>query len=162
MPTELKVAPPLNARVTPALLPVLVMVRVPVEGVETPLVVICTWRTIVPPVLLPLIGVKLVMLVGFHVPLETIVVLVPPPSLVDVDLKRVKEPLPLGVPLEFTEPLPFSNNQSLPPDCRSTTTRLNVSLPVVGGGGVDALTFSVTGNVTGLLETAEDVNVTVP
>ena len=48
----------------------------------------------------------------------------------------------------------------MPPDCRSTTTRLYVS-PVVGGG-VDGLTVRVTGSVTGLFETAEEVNVTLP
>ena len=81
----------------------------------------------------------------------------------DMERKRVKKPLPLGVPLEFTDPLPSSNSQSLPPDWRSTTTRLKVSPPVVGGGGgVDELTVSVTGSDTGLFETAEEVKVTVP
>jgi hypothetical protein len=107
------------------------------------------------------------------VPVETIVVVVvvvvvpllfSPPDIVVVDRKRVKMPLPLGVPLEFTDPLPSSNSQSPPPllvDCRSTTTRLNVSL--VGGGVVEGLlTVSVTGSVTELFETAEEVNVTWP
>jgi hypothetical protein len=40
--------------------------------------------------------------------------------------------------------------------------RLNLSPPVVGGGGVDELTVSVTGSVTGPFETAEDVNFTLP
>ena len=57
MPTELNVEPPLMANVTLALLPVLVMVRVPVEGVVEPWVVICTCSTSVPPVVLPLTGV---------------------------------------------------------------------------------------------------------
>ena len=94
MPADVKVEPPVIASVTPELLPVLLIVRVPVEVVVTPWVVICTCRTIVPPVVLPLTGVKLVTLVGRQVPLETIAVPVPPPR-VDEDLKRVKKPLPV-------------------------------------------------------------------
>ena len=78
----------------------------------------------------------------------------------DPPLKRVKEPLPVTVLLELTEPLPCSNSQSLPPDCLSTTTKLNIA--PVGGGGVVEVTVRVTGNVPGLFETAEDVKVTVP
>ena len=95
MPVDVKVAPPCMARVTPALLPVLVMVRVPVEVVVVPWVVICTCMTIVPPVVLPPTGVKLVILIGFQVPLETMAVLEPPLRL-DMERKRVKKPLPDG------------------------------------------------------------------
>jgi hypothetical protein len=45
------------AKVTPELLPVLLMVRVPVEAVFMPRVEICTCRTSVPPFALPLTGV---------------------------------------------------------------------------------------------------------
>jgi hypothetical protein len=38
---------------------------------------------------------------------------------------------------------------------------LNLS-PVLVGGGVEELTVSVTGNVTGLFETPEEVKVTLP
>ena len=108
-------------------------------------------------------GVKLVILVVLHVPLETIIgVEFRLPSVPPMDRKRVKTPLPLAVPLEFTEQLPSSNNQSLPPDWWSTTTTLNPSPVVVGGGGVEGLTVSVTGSVAGLFETAEEVNVTLP
>ena len=67
-----------------------------------------------PPAVLPVIGVKLLTLVGFQVPLETIVVVVVvllPSCLVVVNdgRKRVKNPPPLGVLLESTEPLPSSN-----------------------------------------------------
>jgi hypothetical protein len=80
---------------------------------------------------------------------------------VDTERKHAKKPEPVDWPLEFTEPLPLSNSQSAPPDCRSTTTRLKVFPPVVGGCGGNEATFSVTGSDTGLFETAEEVNVTV-
>ena len=104
------------------------------------------------------------MLVGFQVPVESMeddVVQLRSHS-VDGEWKIVKMPLPLTALLELTEPLPSSNSQALPPDCRSTTTRLKFSPVVVGGGGVAGLTVSVTGSVTGLFDTAEEVNVTLP
>jgi len=88
MPTELKLDPPLIAKVAAPALPPLVIVRVPVDRVELLVVVVvsCTSRTIL---LLEL----LVTLVAFHVPLATIIapVMGAPPSLPrDWDLKRVK------------------------------------------------------------------------
>lgn len=131
MPADVKVEPPLMANLTPEVLPVLVIVSVPVEVAEIPWVEICTCKTSVPPVVLPLIGVNSVTLVGFQVPLETMEVVVSLSSSFSssqraLDRKRVKKPLPVTSPLEFTEPLPSSSIQSLPPACRSTTTRLNV------------------------------------
>lgn len=157
MPTALNVSPPLIAKVAEPV-PALLIVKVPVERVELlgVVVVSCTCKTSVPLVLL-------VTLVAFHVPLAKMVApAVEPPSSLSPDppLKRVKDPLPVTVLLELTEPLPYNNSQSLPPDCRSTTTKLNVA-PVVGGGVVE-VTVRVTGNITEVGEVAEDVKVTAP
>jgi len=113
MPTESNVAPPLMESVTPELVPVLEMVMVPVEE-EPPWGEIFTCNTSTPPEWLPLTGVKLVKLVGFQVPLETIVAEPPPPP--DANLKRVNKPLPDTSPLRSTEPDPSSSMKSVPPD----------------------------------------------
>src|ERR1700741_1829421 len=115
---------------SPGLPLVAVIVKVPVERAELLEVVAvsCTCSTSFPLSLL-------VRPVVFQVPPATIKLVGPPgdPSVSRIpDRKRVKLPLPVTVLLLLTEPLPSSNNQSLPPDCRSTTTRLNV-WPVGGG-----------------------------
>jgi hypothetical protein len=158
-PTELNVAPPVIAKVAPEQLPLSVIVKVPLDMVELleVLVVSCTPSISFPAALL-------VTPVTCQVPLATMAVVAlmePPRSLSrDMDLKRVKLPPPIGVLL--VSPLPSSNNQSPPPvvvDCRSTTTRLKVSLV---GGGVDEPTVRVTASMTGLFEAPEEVNVTLP
>lgn len=84
MPTFTKLEPPLIDRAAPELLPVLAMVMLPVDGGPPLLGEICTCSTNVPPVLLPLAGVKLVTLVAFQLPFWMAAA---PPD--DRDLKRV-------------------------------------------------------------------------
>lgn len=82
------------SRFTPVLVPVLEMVMLPVV-VEPPFVEICTCSTRVPPLLLPLTGVKLVTLVAVQVPVATTKEVVPSPSPPALVRKRVKKPPPV-------------------------------------------------------------------